>query len=87
MNEKDAVAKLRAEGYGHVFVWEDGPGAVYPDHTHPGQSAHIVVRGEISLTTAKGTVTCGPGDRFDVDAGEVHSARVGPRGCRYVIGE
>jgi hypothetical protein len=32
-------------------------------------------------------VTYLPGERFDVPAGAVHSAIIGPEGCLYVIGE
>jgi hypothetical protein len=28
-----------------------------------------------------------PGDRSDVPAGVAHSALMGPKGCRYLIGE
>jgi hypothetical protein len=31
--------------------------------------------------------TYGVGKRCDLPAGAVHSARMGPHGCRYLIGE
>lgn len=43
--------------------------------------------GEMSLTMHGRTVTYGAGGRCDVPAGTVHSARMGPQGCRYLIGE
>jgi len=87
MNEKALAEQLRRQGFAHTYVWEDGPDTHYPDHTHPGETAHIILRGEMTLTTAKGSSTYRVGDRCDVAAGTVHSARMGPQGCRYLIGE
>jgi len=41
----------------------------------------------MTLTQAGTTITCSAGERCDVPAGAVHSAKMGPRGCRYLIGE
>jgi hypothetical protein len=80
--------QLRLEGFRHVYMWQDGPHATYPDHTHPVDTAHIILDGEMTLTCGGETRTYGAGERPpDVAAGAVHSARMGPRGCRYVIGE
>lgn len=87
MNEKELERKLESEGFSGVFIHRDRPGAHYPDHTHRGTTAHIVLEGEITVTSQGTTVTYGPGDRFDVPAGAVHSAKIGPGGCRYMIGE
>ncbi len=87
MNEKELERKLEAEGFSGIFIHQDRSGAYYPDHTHGGVTAHIVLDGEITVTSEGKTVTYGPGDRFDVPAGEVHSAKIGPAGCRYMIGE
>lgn len=87
MNEKELEKWLLAEGFSGIFVHRDGPGAGYPDHTHGGVTAHIVLEGEITITSEGVTVTYGPGERFDVPAGAVHSAVAGGSGCRYMIGE
>lgn len=79
--------KLNSEGFGHTFVWQDAPGAHYPDHTHPDLTAHIVLDGEMTLTMAGQSSTYRVGDRVDVPAGAVHSAKMGPRGCPCLIGE
>jgi mannose-6-phosphate isomerase-like protein (cupin superfamily) len=80
-------AELHREGFLHTFVWQDGPGAFYPDHTHGGETAHIILEGEMTLTQNGETRTYQAGERVDVPAGAVHSAKMGPRGCRYLIGE
>lgn len=87
MNEKDLEKQLREEGFSHTFVWRDGPHAFYPDHTHATETAHIILEGEMTLTMDGQTHTFRAGERCDVPAGAVHSARMGPRGCRYLIGE
>ena len=42
--------QLESEGFSHTYVWQDGPNAHYPDHTHAGLTAHIIVDGEMTLT-------------------------------------
>ena len=80
--------QLREEGFRRVYVWTDGPGASYPDHTHAVDTAHIVLDGELTLTCGGDTRTYTSGERPpDVPAGAVHSARMGSTGCRYLIGE
>jgi mannose-6-phosphate isomerase-like protein (cupin superfamily) len=87
MNEKAFAEQLQREGFGHTYIWEDSANLYYPDHTHPTETAHIILSGEMTLTTAAGSVTYRAGDRCHVPAGAVHSARIGPNGCRYLIGE
>lgn len=87
MSAREWEKTLREGGFGHVYIWEDGPGAFYPDHTHPGTSAHVILEGEMTVTSEGRTQTCKAGNRFDVPANTVHSARMGPEGCRYLIGE
>jgi mannose-6-phosphate isomerase-like protein (cupin superfamily) len=79
--------QLHSEGFRHTYVWQDGSNASYPDHTHAVETAHIVLDGELTLTMDGYTATFRAGQRCDVPAGAVHSARMGARGCRYLIGE
>ena len=87
MTENELIAQLRREGFSHTYVWEDVPNARYPDHTHRMETAHIIVSGEMTLTMAGKSKTYGAGERCDVPANAIHSAIMGPRGCRYIIGE
>lgn len=87
MNEKVLMKQLEREGFSHAFVWQDGPSTFYSDHTHETETAHIILSGEMSLTMDHRTQIYRPGDRCDVPAGAVHSAKMGPTGCRYLIGE
>jgi mannose-6-phosphate isomerase-like protein (cupin superfamily) len=87
MDERKLAEQLRAEGFGHTYVWQDGPNAHYPDHSHAAETAHIVLSGEMTLTMGGKTGTYRAGERCDVPADALHSARMGPKGCRYLIGE
>lgn len=88
MDVKALEAQLHAEGFHRTWTWRDGPAAFYPDHTHPVETAHVVLEGEMTLTCNGVTGIYSAGERApDVPAGAVHSARMGPRGCRYLIGE
>ena len=81
------MGKLKAEGFVKVYVWEDDAVTYYPDHTHDKLSAHIIVEGEMAITMDGKTFKVKSGGRFDVPAYTVHSAKIGERGCRYIIGE
>jgi len=87
VDQKSLETLLREEGFLHTYVWQDGPNASYPDHAHAAETAHIILDGEMTLTQGGETRTYGVGERCDVSAGAVHSAKMGSRGCRYLIGE
>lgn len=86
-DEQFLARKLTDEGFSRVYVWEDAPGASYPNHTHATETAHIILAGEMTLTMKEKAQTYRAGERCDVPAGAVHSAKMGPQGCRYLIGE
>lgn len=86
-DEKSLERGLHQEGFLRTYVWQDGPNAFYPDHTHAMETAHIILDGEMTLTQAGAARTYGAGERCDVPAGAAHAAKMGPRGCRYLIGE
>ena len=87
MDERELMAQLNREGFAHTYVWEDGAHAHYPEHTPRTETAHIILSGEMTLTMAGETKTYRSGERCDVPAGAVHAAKMGPGGCRYLVGE
>lgn len=87
MNLEVLENQLHAEGFVHTYVWQDGPHAHYSDHTHATETAHLILDGEMTLTMDGRSTTYRAGDRADVPAGAVHSALMGPAGCRYLVGE
>jgi len=87
MDERKLADQLRQEGFAHTYLWRDGANAFYPDHTHETETAHIILTGEMTLTMDGKSEIYRAGQRCDVPARAVHSARMGPQGCRYLIGE
>jgi len=86
-SDRELRKQLESEGFSRTYVWQDGPDAHYPDHTHAGLTAHIILDGEMTLTMGGASTSYRVGERCDVPAGATHSARMGPRGCRYLVGE
>ena len=87
VDERQLSLQLQREGFSRTYVWRDGPNTFYPDHTHDSETAHIILSGEMSLRMNGHDATYKEGERCDVPAGAVHSAKMGPKGCRYLIGE
>jgi quercetin dioxygenase-like cupin family protein len=79
-------ARLEQEGF-RVFTWRDAPGATYSAHSHDHDESLWVVEGEITFDAAGERLRLGPGDRLMLPRGTVHTARAGPRGATYLIGE
>ena len=79
--------QLRRDGFVRTYVWEDGPDAYYSEHQHGCETAHIILEGQMTLGYGGESRIYQRGERCDVPAGVVHWARMGPRGCRYLIGE
>ena len=78
--------RLESEGFG-VFRWRDEAGAVYTAHSHDHDESLWVVDGEITFGAGGGELRLGPGDRLMLPRGTVHTAKAGPRGATYLIGE
>lgn len=87
MNVPELEKQLQSEGFLHTYVWQDGPDQLYSEHTHSVETAHIILQGEMTLTVHGRSTTYRAGERCDVPAGTAHAARMGPEGCRYLIGE
>jgi mannose-6-phosphate isomerase-like protein (cupin superfamily) len=87
VNLPELEKQLHEEGCRNTFVWEDVPDRRYSDHTHPVETAHIILEGAMTVTMHGQSTTYRAGDRCDVPAGITHAARMGPAGCRYLIGE
>ena len=87
MNEQELAAQLQREGYTHSYVWEDSAGKRYPDDTHALATANIILSGEITITVRGESHLYRSGDRCDIPAKTIHSAVMGPKGCRYLVGE
>jgi quercetin dioxygenase-like cupin family protein len=87
MDEKQLARTLEQEGFRHTYVWQDAPSASYADHTHGTETAHVILNGEMTVTMGGKSHVYRAGERCDVPPGAVHAARMGPTGCRYLVGE
>jgi len=87
MNKKELEKQLYNEGFRIVYIWRDGPNAFYPEHKHSTLTAHIILEGEMTITLEGEKRVVRSGERFDVPAHTIHVAKMGPRGCKYMIGE
>jgi quercetin dioxygenase-like cupin family protein len=86
LTEEELNEQLRRQGFSRVYVWQDAAGVFYPEHIHEGLTAHIILDGEMTMSMRGAMKTYRVGERCDVPAGAVHAARMGPEGCRYLIG-
>lgn len=87
MQIEDVKKSLYREGFESAYVQEDPPGKIYPDHMHDVKVAHIILDGGMELVVDGKIHKLKADDRFDVPAHYIHSAKIGPDGCRYLIGE
>ena len=87
MSLEDFEKQLKEEGFKIIYLHQDGPNVFYPDHIHKKATAHIILEGEMMLIVKGEIKTVKAGDRFDILAGAMHSAKMGPVGCKYLIGE
>ena len=87
MQERELIDQLQREGFANAYVWEDTPHARYPDHTHRRETARIILSGELTLSMNGESKTFRTGERRDVPANALRSARIGSHGCGYLIAE
>jgi len=78
--------RLAADGF-DAFAWRDLAAADYTPHQHDHDESLWVIEGEITFGVDGRDYRLGPGDRLMLPAGTVHTARVGPAGAHYLIGE
>ncbi len=79
-------ARLKAEGFTHVFDWHDAPDTQYSEHSHKGKVSFYVTHESVTFSGRINTII-GSGERFDVPVGVKHSALVGSEGCDWIVGE
>ncbi len=86
MDEAQYRQQLAEQGYGEPSLVEWDAGTVNDTHSHEFSASILVLDGEITVTLADGTVTCGPGDTFALAAGIPHAETVGLEGVRFLAG-
>ena len=78
--------RLEAEGW-QVVAWSDPCDRRYAPHAHDCDESLWVVRGRIVLQVEGRDIPLGPGDRLLLPRGTPHTARAGPEGAAYLIGQ
>lgn len=79
--------KLKDEGFTHVYEWTDAAGVEYPEHSHKGKVNFYVTSGSILMNVSGKETLVKTGERMDVPVGVSHTAKVGPGGCTFIVGE
>ena len=85
-SREEAKRWLEQEFGARVMTVPDSPGHYYPPHSHGCHEIIVGIEGRIDFQAE--------GQEFPVEAGEVlylpegtvHTARVAPEGCEYLIG-
>lgn len=78
--------QLKADGFNQVTTHKDPAGYEYPDHAHPVDTAHVVLKGSMTVWFDDKEHTVRKGERLDVSKGTVHQAKIGSEGCSFLIG-
>lgn len=56
---------LQSQGFTKTYVWQDGPGTKYPDHTHETETVPVILEGEMTLPMGGRSKTYRAGERCD----------------------
>jgi len=85
MDLKQAIQKLKTEGFARVDVREDPPKKFYGEHTHDSKAAYVVLEGELAFTMEGKTYTLKEDHRIDVKPNTIHFLKTGSKGCWYLV--
>lgn len=87
MNSEFYKKELEKEGFKHIYEWTDEPNTKYAIHKHKDKVSFYITEGSLILNVSGKEFILKKGDRFDLPPNKEHSAKVGPEGCVYVVGE
>lgn len=89
--EKEIIGQLESEGYDKAYVWDAEPGEIDGKHEHNFDTKLIILKGEIQIKSAEGNffsnMSYKTGSEVIIPRNKIHEAKVGPEGCRYIVGE
>lgn len=81
------LQKFEQEDFTSVYEWQDPAGKVYEEHSHKGKVSIFVTDGSIFFDFSGKKKEVKANERFNIPAGVLHSAVVGPQGWIVIIGE
>jgi quercetin dioxygenase-like cupin family protein len=84
----DVMQRLQREAR-DAYGWSNEPGYRYGAHRHPYTKILYCVAGSIDFVVEPSgeVIALHAGDRMELPAGTLHSARVGPQGVTCVEGQ
>ena len=74
------------DGYSQHWVHTDKAGYFYAMHNHPIDTAYVVLTGSMGVEVDGEMRVFNAGERFDAPKHVFHSAKIGPKGCTFLIG-
>ncbi len=83
-DKREAIREISDAGWWPVS-WRDAPGEVYGAHKHDADQTLYLIEGFMELGVGSETYRLNPGDRLELPAFTVHSAKM-PSGATYIIG-
>lgn len=90
-DEQETIDRLKAEGYDNVYAYDAELEEVDEEHQHDFDTKLHVLSGRIRIKMVIGGAltdfSLKAGDEKDIPRGQVHSAKVGAEGCRYIVAE
>lgn len=85
--DRDEIGeKVREEGFNPIVI-NDGPGRVYPPHTHPETKLLAILKGEMEVKTGGEGFSLKKGDKLIIPGNQKHEALVGEKGCTFYWSE
>lgn len=86
MDETEFRALLREHAYTEPEHVARASAPANAEHTHDYAVRGLILEGEMTIHTASGAVTCGPGEDFELARGTSHSEAYGSSGAKVLIG-
>lgn len=86
MTAQEWEQKLKEEKFDELWVQTDPPGRLYEAHSHPVDTAHVVLEGSMTVWVGEKDHVVKVGERLDVAKQVTHTATIGPEGCKFLIG-
>lgn len=91
MTEEEIIKKLESEGYEKVWPYDAESNEVDDEHDHDFDTKLHILSGDIRIKRLSGGAIMDfhlkEGEEIEIPRGQLHSAKVGAGGCRYIVAE
>lgn len=86
LDNNDIKKEIINQGFDPIEFF-DPPGRIYNLHQHPETKLLAFLEGSMNVTVGDKTYLCEAGDKLIIPSNKMHSAIVGPNGCRFYWSE